>query len=253
MPTLHESLRAFSAAVFAHMTVAQDPGLAVYARNLRLNFARVLALEFPAVERLLGSERFACVALDYQRQRPSRRGNLHHIGADFAAYLASSLEPGSLRWIADVAALEWAWEEAAVAADDDRRIDPATLAGMPPEQLWTLRLLPHPALRIVRSSYPIHSIWQANLPNERGHVAALEPHFSLSLDQGAESVLIERPGNAVGVQLLTAAEAAWYATLLGGAPLGAAVDSAIDADAAFDLSGTLATALARRRLIAIHP
>lgn len=251
MPTLPEALRAFSSTVFDAAPVARDPGVEVYRRNLRANFAKVLALEFPAVERLLGSERFAAVAADYQQREPSRSGNLHGIGARFAAHLASRLEPASLRWVADVAALEWAWEEAAVAADAVTRIEPPAIAAMSPEQLWSLRLAPHPALRVVRSRYPIYSIWRANLPDDSGRIAALEPQFELALDRGGESVAIERPGMEVEVSEVAAAEAAWLEALAGGQSLGVALETALALDAGFDLTGALARALARRRLVAI--
>jgi hypothetical protein len=251
VPTLPEALRSFSAAVFDGSAAARDPGLEVYRRNLRANFTKVLALEFPAVARLLGSERFAAVAAGYQQREPSRSGNLHGIGARFPAHLGQRLEPASLRWIADVAALEWAWEEAAVAADATTRIDPRALAALPPDRPWTVQLTSHPALRIVRSSYPIHSIWRANLPDETGCIAALEPQFQLALDRGAESVLIERPASAVEVRCIPAAEAIWLEALVHGASLGAALEAALALDAGFDLTGALAQALARRRVVAI--
>jgi hypothetical protein len=251
VPTLPEALRAFSAAVFDPNPGSRDPGIEVYRRNLRANFAKVLALEFPAVERLLGSERFAAVAADYQQSEPSRSGNLHGIGAGFAAHLAARLEPPALRWIADVAALEWAWEESAVAGDAAMRLEAAALAGMPAERLWALQLVPHPALRIVRSRYPIHTIWRANLPDAAGRIAALEPQFQLALDQGAESVLIERPGTEVEVSGIAAVEAAWLGALAGGASLGAALDAALALDAGFDLTAALAQVLSRRRMVAI--
>lgn len=251
MPTLPETLRAFSAMVFATDCAARDPGIEVYRRNLRANFARVLALEFPAIECLLGSERFADVAADYQRLQPSRSGNLHDIGAGFAAYLASRFEADSLGWIADVAALEWAWEESAVAADAPTRIDLPAIAAMSLEQLWALRLAPHPALRIVRSRYPVYSIWRANLPDETGRIPALAPQFQLALDRGAESVVIERPATEVEVRPIAAAEAAWLLALVGGAPLGAALETALAVDPAFDLTGALTQTLLRQRLVAI--
>jgi hypothetical protein len=251
MPALPDSLRTFAARVWRDADDSH-PGYAVYRRNLRGNFVQVLALEFPALQRLLGEAAFAALARDFQRDYPSRSGNLHGIGAPLAPYLRDRLAGSERYWLADLAALEWAWEDAAVAADADGSIDVAAFAALDADAQMTRRMRLHPALRIVRSSAPIHTIWRDNLPDASGRIAALAADYGLSLDRGAEAVVIERPGQQVELSVLPDAEALWLESLAGGATLGDAIDYALAVDSRFDLGAALGNALQRRRVIDLY-
>ncbi|MEZ5459516.1 MAG: DNA-binding domain-containing protein [Steroidobacteraceae bacterium] len=252
MPTLPDSLRAFAARVRDDTRAETDPGYEVYRRNLHGNFATVLALEFPAVQRLLGDASFRGLARDFQCAHPSTCGDLHRIGAPFAAWLRAQPEVGALPWIADVAALEWAWEEAAVAADAAQQVNVAAFVAMGPDRQLALRARLHPALRVIRSAAPIHRIWRDNLPDAHGQVAALATDYTLSLDQGGETVLVERPGHAVEVSTLQPGEAAWLEALSEGETMGIAIDRAVAAGPAFELGTALAAALQRARIVAFR-
>lgn len=248
MPTLPESLRTLAARIWDERD-AIDPGLAVYRRNLRGNFAQVLALEFPALQRLLGEQAFLGLAHDLQRDHPSRSGNLHDIGAPLAAYLRQRLADSERAWLADIAALEWAWEDSAVAADARSGVNVTGFASLDPDAQLAQRAQLHPALRVVRSAAPIHTIWRDNLPDASGRIASLQANYSLSLDQRGESVIIERPGQQVEVSVVPEAEAAWLESLAAGTTLGAAIDHALAVDNGFDLGAALGSALRRARII----
>jgi len=252
MSQLPDALQAFAARVWDDARVDADPGYAVYRRNLHGNFAAVLALEFPAVQRLLGEAAFRGLARDFQHAHPSTCGDLHRIGAPFAAWLRVQPELRALPWIADVAALEWAWEEAAVAADAVAAVDVSAFVRLDPDRQLELRARLHPALRVLRSAAPIHRIWRDNLPDADGHIAALAADYALSLDCGGEAVIVERPGQAVEVSTLQPAEAAWLEALAQGATLGTAIDRAAAADPRFDLGTVLAAALQRGRIIGLY-
>lgn len=251
MPPLRETLQEFAARVWDE-DHDDDPGYAVYRRNLLGNFATVLALEFPAVHRLLGAAVCRGLARDFQRAHPSTCGDLHHIGARFADWLRARPELGARQWIADVAALEWAWEEAAVAADAASAVDVAVLAAEEPDRQLARRARLHPAMRVVQSAAPIHRIWRDNLPDADGNVAALAADYTLSIDGGGEAVLVERPGRTVYVSTIGPAEAAWLVALADGETLGAAIDRAVTVDVHFDLGAALATAVQRSRIIDLY-
>ena len=108
-----------------------DARLRIYRNNLREGFRKTLALEFPVIERLVGAQYFAQLALELLTEHPSRAGNLHHVGAPLAAFLRRRFAGTEHAYLPDVAELEWACQEALVAADSEpldpqslRRIDP---------------------------------------------------------------------------------------------------------------------------------
>ena len=70
--------------------------LRIYRNNLHEGFQKTLALEYPVIGRLVGNEYFRQLALAFLACHPSTSGDLHHVGAPFAAFLrSSSLIPGT--------------------------------------------------------------------------------------------------------------------------------------------------------------
>ncbi len=246
MPSLRDAQRRFAASLFA-AAAADDAGLAVYRRNLRGNFAKVLALEFPVVQTLVGSEYFDTLAWQFQQVEPSRSGNLHGIGASFASFLRGRFGGGDLGYLGDVAELEWAVEQSLVAADASANLDLNAFGSVPAEQQERLCFDLDPALRLVRSRYPIVTLWHSHMPGEDGVIAAAREDFSLDLRSGGENALVLRHQHAAHVESLTATEAAWLGALEQRATLGEALEQALEAaarlDAPFDLGAVLGRAV----------
>jgi hypothetical protein len=105
VPTLRDLQRRFVAALYDPALGAlgadvRDDGidsglrLGIYRNHLRASFLKALALEYPVIERLVGSEYFRRLALDFQAAHPSRTGNLQHIGAPFAGFLRQRFGAG---------------------------------------------------------------------------------------------------------------------------------------------------------------
>ena len=204
--------------------------LAVYRNNLREGFIKTLALEFPVVERLVGEAFFRRTALDYQLQHPSRHGDLTHVGEPFAEYLRGRFGAGEYAWLPDVAALEWALQEVAVAAGAPG-LDVAALAGVPPHRYQDLVFEPHPATRLIDSPFPVVRIWQTNQPDA--------PAESVDLDAGGDHVLVRRRGDELEFVRLTIADFTFARMLARRTPLGLATDASLAVDPAFDLGASL--------------
>ena len=62
-------------------------------------------------------------------------GDLHHVGAPFAAFLREQFADTGYLYLADVAALEWAYQECLV-AEEFNPLDPVTLARRARTVLW---------------------------------------------------------------------------------------------------------------------
>ena len=203
--------------------------IAIYANNTREGFLSALAATFPVIERLAGQDWFRQTGREYQRRHPSRSGNLHYVGERFAAFLDDALRGTQYAYFADVARLEWAYQEVLVAADHPSFEIPA-LSGVSPDDYGSLVFRVHPALRLVESRHPVLAIWKANQPDADGTTP------SISLDAGASRVLIIRREDHVELRELTAAEFALLAAFTRGATLGDAFEQVARADTTADLA-----------------
>lgn len=224
----------------AHEWVARIGGeaeraLGIYRNNYRGNLQGTLALTYPVIEQLVGTEFFSMMAREFIRLHPSRSGNLHHYGAQFADFVAGYAAAQHLVYLSDVAALEWACHQAYFAVDV-AEFDAAQLAQVTPDQQARLRLLLHPACAVVRSAYPAAAIWHAHQPGAEQGV--------ITLDQGGCVALVCRVNDVVQVHELNAATADWVEQVQAGVTLGEAITTVLERHADFDLGAALVQLLA---------
>jgi hypothetical protein len=256
MPPLRELQQRFAAAILGNDDAALPIGLfstddaaarvSVYRNNVLSNYRNALAASYPVVCRLVGKAFFDAAVDAFVRARPSTSGDLNVFGGDFGDFLASYPYAEGLSWLADVARLEWAIDEAHRAVEVPC-LPEALLAGfamVAAERLASLRLRLDPSCRLVASPYPILHVWRANQPDRDGRE-------HVRLDEGADLVLVRRDDVGVAVEPLEAAEYAWLAALADDESLGAAIEAAQRADAQFDLGSALRAHIAAGTLAGI--
>jgi Putative DNA-binding domain len=210
-----------------------DPAerVGIYRNNLHEGFIKALAIGFPVIERLVGADYFRQLARDFLHAHPSRAGNLHHIGAPFPQFLRERFAGSEYMYLADVAALECAHEEAILAADAEP-ISASALSAIDPARYAELRFHLHPACSLVRSSFPIVRIWRANQP-------ASPADETIDLRSGGDNVLVLRTPECIEFHRLPAGDFAALEAFARGASLGTALEAAQAADASFDLGAAL--------------
>ncbi|MBL8200052.1 MAG: putative DNA-binding domain-containing protein [Chromatiales bacterium] len=193
--------------------------LGIYRTNARENFALALEAAFPLLLRCLGPEEFRQLAWAYQRACPSPAGNLFHVGRRLPEFLASHLGGTDDEYQIDVARLEWAVQEAMVAADGDEALDLSALAAVPAERQGDIRFGLHPSVRLLRTEYAVFALWEALQAGRAVTPARREPGCLLVLRRAA----------GVELQRLLATDLAWLESLQAGATLAVAA-SALPAD-----------------------
>lgn len=129
--------------------------LEIYNRQYWFRVIGAVSEDFPALNAVLGSERFDAVVLAYLRENPSTSFTLRNLGARLPAWLASYPElTGPRHSLAvDVARLEWAYVE----AFDGASLMPLSwpdFAGLGPDS--TLRLQPH--LQLLNLQFPVDEL-----------------------------------------------------------------------------------------------
>ena len=204
------------------MATASDEAaqrFAVYRNNVTVSLIGALALRFPVIERLVGSDFFRAMARDYAQTHRPRSPILHAWGESFPDYLAASPSLAAYPYMPDVGRIELARGQAYHAADADPvpHADLAAAAADPSRLYLTL----HPSVQVLRLRHPAVSVWAANQPG--GAPSSLA-------GKGAEIALVWRdilfdvpvlaisPGDATmietilsGSSLMVAAEMAAFA------------------------------------------
>jgi len=256
MPSLREIQRGFSAATLfgdsaavAGMAIVAgnlDPQarIAIYRDNILGNYRKVLAATYPVVRRLVGGPFFDAATDQFVRGHPSRHGDVNRYGGDYAVFLASYPPARELNYLADVARLEWAIDQANIAADA-APLDLAALAAVAPEALVELRFNLHPAARLIASPFPILRIWQVNQPDYEGDAG-------VDLGEGADTLLVTRGDQGIVIDRLGKSEHAFLSMLAANATLGAAASRASDAETAFDLADALRRHVANQTVVAFR-
>jgi len=216
MKKLADRQREFLADLYGEAPLAVRA--AIYRRNLLANLRDALGAAYPVVRRLVGEAFFAEAADCFARAHPSTSGDLHRYGDGFCAFLEGYAPARSLAYLPDVAQLEWAVARAFHAADA-RAFDFAALAAIPEDTRGAVVLALQPAATLIRSDYPIASIWEANQPDRDGTPERAE---------GAERALVYREGFVVRVRALAGHEWALLDALSHAATLGdLAADGAV--------------------------
>jgi hypothetical protein len=126
------------------------------------------------------------------------------------------LRDGEYAWLADLARLEWACEEAAVAGELEAK-EVSSLAAFAPEDLERLRFGLQPSLRLISSAFPIFSVWFAN---QRENAPPVEQ--SAQFERGMTRI---RNGD-LEVQVIAADVYAYLDATVRGANLGDAMQAA---------------------------
>jgi hypothetical protein len=217
--------------------LAFDRRLQVYRNNNFISLTEVLKATFPVVCRLVGEPFFRYAADAFIHACPPRAPCLSEYGGDFADFLAGFAPAQRLAYLADVARLEWAINEAYF-AEDAPALDPARIAALPQEQYGALGFRLHPSCRLVASANPVDRIWQAHQPD--GDLDA-----PIDLANAGCQLLVQRRGIDVQMTALDRAGHAFLMALNEGRSLQAAHETAVAIDDAFDLVATLAAHLAR--------
>jgi hypothetical protein len=201
---------------------------AVYRNNVIASLGKALEQKFPVTLQLVGDEFFRGMARAFIAGNRPRSPIIAEYGDALPAFIAGFRPADTVPYLADVARIEMAWALAYHAADAVP-MGVETLAGIAAEALPAIRLAGHPSASLIRSAYPVGSIWAAH----QGEVVEPVRHSD------PESILVIRPDAEVSVHVLPQTDAVFAEALLGGATLEAAAKRALAADVAFDFGRAL--------------
>jgi hypothetical protein len=222
-----------------------EQGVAAYRGNAAAIAERALAAAYPTVQQLLGNESFAQLARVLWHHQPPQRGDLALFGDGLAAWIDGDEQLTGEPYVADVARIDWAVHAIEHAADLPQ--PPAGLALLGVFDPSRLRLRLRPGLALVRSKWPVVTVWQAHRRADADRFAPVREAFARG---DAELALIARAGWRAVVERLDAASFEFISALQRGADLASAMENA-GTELAFDR--WLQRALTNQWLQAVEP
>jgi hypothetical protein len=164
MASLRELQRLFAAALHDPgnaCPVSPPANLAIYRNNASINFREALALTFPVVRRRVGDDYFRQLCAQYRERFPSRSGDLHWAGRDFAVFLDSHLAGSDYAWLAELARLEWSRAECLVMSEVPA-LGVEALGKFSSDTLERLVFGLQPSLRLHAFAFPVFTVWLTN-------------------------------------------------------------------------------------------
>ena len=220
---------------------APERRFAVYRNNVYASLIDVLAARFRVTARLVGEAFFRAMARAYVQQEPPSSPVLIRYGAGFADFIAGFPPASPVPYLADIARLEWAWHEAYHAADAEPLPLETLQASADKVEQATLKL--HPSLGVVRSDYPLVTIWQLAMREGEDEPARLPAD--------CEDALVVRPALAVEVRRLPQGGAVFVLAVQRGDTLQAAASAALTEAPDFDLEANLAGLISSGAVVGI--
>lgn len=198
----------------------------VYRNNVVVSLTEALASAYPVIQTIVGKEFFDAMAGVHVRKHPPKSPLMIYYGEDFPNFLTKFPPTSHLGYLPDVARVELARRQAYHAVDASP-CAPEKLANLDGNKLYDARIVLHPSIRIIRSRYPVFSIWRFNSTDDKSPIG-----------EAREITMISRAADEVIMQNPTAGTAMFIESLMTD-PLGVAMDKAKGVQSDFDLAGNL--------------
>jgi len=217
-------------AVFAAGKIPAEDRMKIYRNNVIKSLNNAIIVVYPLTEKLVGEGFLKTAVEQYIVANLPDQGNLNFYGATFADFIETYEPAKKLPYLPDMARLEWAWELATL-ADDDEPLDPHALQEIPEDKLPDLRLPLRASVNLLESSYPLDKIVDfCRLKNPEG---------TLNIDTGDAQMMIFRPVLQAQMRKISPGEFIFLRALKNGNSLMNAAEWATEADGTFDLAPML--------------
>ena len=195
-------------------------GLRAYQANATALAQRTLRAAFVVLEQLMGAEDFSRMAVDFWHKHPPKHGDLAQWGDALPVFLHGNPQLADEPYLADVASVEWAIHQAAMAVDPVA--DMSSFARLAGHHAADQKLRLASGCCVVASRFPVASIVAAHLHES----PALERAGELLRAGVAENALVWRQGMRSKIRPCGTAEAILIQALANGQTLGAALAAA---------------------------
>jgi len=215
----------------------------IYQHIVENTLSEALRTSYPAIVLLVGAAFFDQAADRYMRHNPPQVGNLQTYGAQFPMFLAQMKEAASLPYLADMARLEWARQQAYLAGDAQALGASEVAHQLQQFENKQVYLTLHPSVQCIHSSHRIVDIW---------HYCMNQDGETLQLEGDGQSVLLWRDGVQVAMQVIDAPAAGFLCKIREGMDMHHALQQETPDQVVVDLSALLPFLIANTMIVSIH-
>lgn len=216
--------------IFKAGGISAENRMKIYRNNVIKSLAGAVTAVYPLTEKLVGADFLNAAITAYVIKNPPDQGNLNFYGATFGDFLEHYETARDLPYLPDVARMEWAWELATL-ADDDEPLEIRALQSVPDEETPAMRLRLRASVQLVESEYPLDRIVD--------FCRAEKPEGTLNIGMGGAKMMIFRPALKTQMRRISDAEFIFLRALRDGNSLMTATEWAVSEDETFDLSPVL--------------
>ena len=214
--------------------------LGIYRNNTFISLTEALKAIFPVIVRLVDMRFFGYLAHEFIKVQPPREARLAVYGKDFPAFIAGFPACRRLPYLADVARLEWAVNQA-VCSGERLALGAEALACVPGPFVAESHIILQPSVRFAVSRWPVLDIWRTNQFDA-------DEHEVVDLTDGPQRIMVCRRGGRAMLHRLTPGAFAFRRAIVRGDTIGRAAERACRRDRGFNLVAEL-TALFRDGLV----
>ena len=190
--------------------------LDIYRNNIFVTLTSALRDAYPLIELLTGEDFTLGLLRSFIRANPPREAYLAGYGGELDSFIETFAPARDLPWLADIARLEWAMNEADYAPDDSP-LTAADLQKVPFDAAADVLLIPRTSCRLLESQWPLLAIRDFCLKPDR------DEKETLDLNQGGCRFMVYRPSLSVELVPLEHDEYTWLEALLDGKNMGDAL------------------------------
>jgi len=220
----------------SHGKLSSIDRIQTYRDSIQTALFHCLQETYPVCEKIVGQDFFLAMAYQYISDNPSRSENLNDYGGTFADFSDNFPAAKGLRYLGDIARLEWA-RQTAYYRGDSFYGDFSQLSTLDEAILSKVHLMLPPSAIFLAVNYPVTAIWdfaQDEIEQEVPDLAA-----------GGEKLLIWRHHAELNQDKLSEIE--WYFLLdcQNGLQLGAVLENLLSRDPTAQVAGLMADCVNR--------
>ena len=213
----------------------------VYRNNVIFGLINALAARYPVTRKLLWPDTFAQIARMYIATEPPRSPILLAYGDGFPQFLRQLGEGASADYIADIAEIESARTNAYHAADASP-VGRDAFTALGPDELPNARLKLHPSVSLLKSRFPVVSLWEANCRARDSVIRLWQP----------ETALVARPRLEVVVWRLGSGAYEFFTAIEDGCTVSSALSRTLEVAPDFDLAESISILIASEVVVGIE-